>query len=925
VATYATTTLTVGSHTITAIYNGDSLHFPSTVDAGSTVTQVVNETTVTSLATSGSPSVLGTSVTFTATVTPDGGGVALPLTDTVTFTDTTTLTTLCTPTIALVGAAYQATCTTAALAYGQHTITATYSGDVGAYILGSSTAITQDVQATSAPTLVSSLNPSYYGNAVQFTLTVPTIGSTVATGTINFYMAGQVAPINPSPLALVNVAGAGTASFTTSTLPVGTDSISATYSGDLYYSSGNSNTISQVVNQATTQTTVNASPNPAIATKAITITAAVTVTHGTSTPVGNVNFTDTFGGSTVTLACAPQPTVASPTCVTSTLAAGTHSIVATYVGDTNDTTSSSAPYALTVTQETVTLASNSNPSIYGMPVIFTVTVPSIGAAAATGTVNLLRAGQVSPIGTVTLAGNPGTGTFTTSSLPAGTDVITASYPGDSIYIAVISSTVNQVVNTATTSTTVAAVPTPGVAGAPVAITATVAVTQGVATPTGTVTFTDGVTTLGSATLSAGKAIISPMLAPGPHSIVATYGGDANDNTSTSSTLSLTVNQAVTTTTLISSANPSLVLAPVTFTATVASVHGGVPTGNVNFTDSLSGGATVPLACSPQPTAPMATCTTTTLATGTHTITANYVGDTNDVASTNTITQVVGTIPTVTDIGVTTTTGINPQVILVVAVLNSPTATSVTNPPIPTGTVIFSTVIGAVVTQIGSSVLDSSGVATLVPSLPTGTYNLKASYSGDTDHSASQSSTTVISTAPMGFNLTVTPATVTIAASGNSTVTVALTSINGFTDTIGLGCASLPSGVNCHFALADPTLHANSTQSVALTIDTNNPLGGGASAMNAHAQNRSISLAGFFLPIGMFFGCVFWRFRRRYAGLMTTGLILLLGMGALAISGCSGSFTQSTAAPGTYVIQVTGTGTGSNIIHYQNVSLTISAK
>jgi hypothetical protein len=96
-------------------------------------------------------------------------------------------------------------------------------------------------------------------------------------------------------------------------------------------------------------------------------------------------------------------------------------------------------------------------------------------------------------------------------------------------------------------------------------------------------------------------------------------------------------------------------------------------------------------------------------------------------------------------------------------------------------------------------------------------------------------------------------------------------------------------------------------------------------MNAHAQNRSISLAGFFLPIGMFFGCVFWRFRRRYAGLMTTGLILLLGVGALAISGCSGSFTQSTAAPGTYVIQVTGTGTGSNIIHYQNVSLTISAK
>jgi hypothetical protein len=59
--------------------------------------------------------------------------------------------------------------------------------------------------------------------------------------------------------------------------------------------------------------------------------------------------------------------------------------------------------------------------------------------------------------------------------------------------------------------------------------------------------------------------------------------------------------------------------------------------------------------------------------------------------------------------------------------------------------------------------------------------------------------------------------------------------------------------------------------------------------------------------------------------MTAGLVLLMGFGALVFSGCSGSFSQSTAAPGTYVIQVTGTGSQSNISHYQNVTLTITAK
>jgi hypothetical protein len=42
---------------------------------------------------------------------------------------------------------------------------------------------------------------------------------------------------------------------------------------------------------------------------------------------------------------------------------------------------------------------------------------------------------------------------------------------------------------------------------------------------------------------------------------------------------------------------------------------------------------------------------------------------------------------------------------------------------------------------------------------------------------------------------------------------------------------------------------------------------------------------------------------------------------MLVTGCGG-FTSSSATPGTYVIQVTGTGINSNVIHYQNVTLTI---
>jgi hypothetical protein len=93
-------------------------------------------------------------------------------------------------------------------------------------------------------------------------------------------------------------------------------------------------------------------------------------------------------------------------------------------------------------------------------------------------------------------------------------------------------------------------------------------------------------------------------------------------------------------------------------------------------------------------------------------------------------------------------------------------------------------------------------------------------------------------------------------------------------------------------------------------------------MNSGAGAGKFSLAGLFLPAGLLFGWVGWRFRKRNSVLFAAILALFLS-GTLMVTGCGASFSQMKVAPGTYTIQVTGVGSNSNITHYQNVTLTIT--
>ena len=182
------------------------------------------------------------------------------------------------------------------------------------------------------------------------------------------------------------------------------------------------------------------------------------------------------------------------------------------------------------------LASSLNPSVYGQSITLTATVKPEFVGTPAGTVTFKDG--TTTLGTVTLAG--GVAKYSTSTLAVGSHSITAVYNSGGSFAASTSATLKQVVNQATTTTTLASSQNPSTSGQSVTFTATVK-PQFTGTPTGSVTFKDGATTLGAVTLSAGVGkYITSALTKGTHSISATYDGDTNFKTSTVS-LTQTVN------------------------------------------------------------------------------------------------------------------------------------------------------------------------------------------------------------------------------------------------------------------------------------------------------------------------------------------------------------------------------------------------
>ena len=292
----------VGSHTLTAYYGGDSGNSPAS--SGSFGVTVNKANSATSVSSSANPSTYGESVTFTAMVTSGATG-------SVTFKDGGT--TLGSGTISGTTATY----TTSGLTGGSHSITAVYGGDTN-FSGSTSSVLTQTVnQASSTVSVGSFANPSTYGGPVTFTATV----TSGATGTVTFK--DGVTTLGSGP-----VSGT-TATYTTSTLMGGTHSITAVYGGDSNFSGSTSGTLTQTVNTTGVTVTVTSNNNPAVFGSSVALT--ITLNSSGVVPTGTVTLTD----GVTALGTLPLNGSGVASFTTSAFTAGSHSLTATYNGDSN--------------------------------------------------------------------------------------------------------------------------------------------------------------------------------------------------------------------------------------------------------------------------------------------------------------------------------------------------------------------------------------------------------------------------------------------------------------------------------------------------------------------------------------------------------------------------------------------------------------
>ncbi|MFZ0806972.1 MAG: Ig-like domain repeat protein [Candidatus Sulfotelmatobacter sp.] len=225
-ARYKTSYNVGGKHSIIATYSGDSDNIGST---SPTLIEYVPATTSTALSSNLNPSIYGQTVSFTATVTPTG---SVPLTGSVSFSwngnwfGSTPL-----------NSSGVATFPLSTLNAQTFPIVATYKGDNN-NAASTSPVVNQVVtQATTSTTLTSKPNPSTQGEAVTLTATI-TSPTAKAKGPVTFTVGKTV--LGTAQLSQ------GSAKFTTSTLPVGSTTVTATYSGDSDIK-GSAASITQVV------------------------------------------------------------------------------------------------------------------------------------------------------------------------------------------------------------------------------------------------------------------------------------------------------------------------------------------------------------------------------------------------------------------------------------------------------------------------------------------------------------------------------------------------------------------------------------------------------------------------------------------------------------------------------------------------------
>jgi predicted outer membrane repeat protein len=763
--------------------------------AANTVAVSKANTTTTITSDNPDPSVVGQQVTVQWTVTVNApGSIGAALSGNVTVTDGSAN---CT---ALVSAGQ---CTITFTSAGPKNLTATYAGDTNYNGSSSTPATAHTVNKADTSTTITSDSPDPSSPTtsvvVQYSVVVTGAGAGTPTGNV-------VVSDGTDSCSGTVAAGQCTVTLTTP----GTRNLVATYAGDSDFNGSASVAQSHLVLKGSATTITADTPDPSTTGNSVSVDVTVADSSGLGgTPTGSVTVLSSSGET-----CTINTLVAGAgNCSITFLSRGAKTLTATYSGDS--AFSSSNDTETHQVQDTTTTAITSqtpNPSVTGQGFAVTYTVTPANGGTPTGNVTVSD-------GTSFCTATVAAGQCTITIGAAGTATLTATYEGDVDFLTSTSTSVNQTVNKALTTTAITNQSVnPSVVGESVTITYLVGVTApGSGTPTGNVTVSDGLGATCTASVAAGQCVIT-FTTSGPRTLTATYLGDSNYETSTSSGASHTVNAASTSTSITSNLpNGSVTGQPVVVTYSVAVTGGGAgtPTGNVTVTDGAGDSCSASVAAGQ--------CTITPLSAGTLTLVATYAGDANFGTSAS-----AGTSQTVAKANTTATLLTHtpdPSFVGQSVAVTYSIAVSAPGSGTPTGNVIVSDGVDfctGTVAQGGCNITLTTA----------GSRSLTATYQGDANYNASLASPpvghTVIDCSGVTATITPTPSQVCASSPGNTASGPAGMTSYSWQITNGI----ITAGANSQTV----TYTAGASGTVGLSLDVVSPAGCNASDSTAVTIN-----------------------------------------------------------------------------------------
>jgi len=654
----------VGTHAITAQYNGGSSADPNYGGSTSAASNLVvgKAPTQSSVVSSVLNPVTGQTFTLTATVVaPSSFGP--PPAGIVDFVDNG-FPAFASATLVANGTSSVAQITIPstginALPVGTHVITANYRGS-DAYAVSNSPvtgalALVVVVSKANTTTTMSlcaiqtngacTTETPVIGQTVRMTSTVAVVapGAGAPTGTVQFFNSTLLL----GTASVIGVAGSGSSTVYQAsiqvTLPQGALFLTSTYSGDAGFATSASPVITQSVTKPNVIINITSSQNPAIFGNPVTYTAIISpMPPATGVPTGTVLFFD--GISQISSPVLLVGGAASFTPPVSSMTVGTHPIGVSYNGDANFqgfTSGALVNQIINKVPASLYLTSNAYTAIASQVITLSAQVAgpaSLGIyPAATGQVQFYDGSTMIGVGILT----GGFATLNVANLAAGLHNLQAVYGGDVNWTGANSVFVAQTVNKAATVTQIQSSVNPAVFGQQVVFTVNVAVpAPGTLPATGSVQLYDNNNAVGEPQTANNGTFTIPVMtfAPGTHNIIARFLGDANFATSQSAALSLVVNKAATVTALAtmpysSTSGQSVVLTAV---VNVTAPGTGAPSGSVQFVNTTAGQILGSAPLTVIGGVYTATLTTTALnqSNAPQLLTATYSGDANFATSTS---------------------------------------------------------------------------------------------------------------------------------------------------------------------------------------------------------------------------------------------------------------------------------------------------